>query len=142
MFPSGKTDCALAAAGRSRATRRHSNALFSAVMTPEQVQAAAMRLPGVSESTSGGTLSFTVRKRLFLRVKDRGSTLVLRTDPYERAHLLSTQPSVFFIGERIREHPWVYVRLEAADAEQIAALVPDAWRRVAPASLVRALDGE
>ncbi len=109
-------------------------------MTFESVRAIALELPGAVEAMAHGTHSFTVRKKLFLRLREDGETLLLRTDPYERDHLLATAPSVFHVTDELREHPWVLVRLAQADPGQLRALVRDAWRRRAPRRLVDELD--
>jgi hypothetical protein len=109
-------------------------------MTFEDVRAIALELPGTVEATSHGTHSFTVRKKLFLRLMEDGKTLVLRTDPYERDHLLSIAPAVFHVTSQVREHPWVFVRLAEADPVQLRGLVQDAWRRTAPRRLVEGFD--
>jgi hypothetical protein len=106
----------------------------------EAVRAVALGLPSVAESTARGTRSFTVRKKLFLRLMEDGRTLALRTDAYERDHLVSTAPAVFYLTDQIREHPWVFVRLAAADPAQLLTLVQDAWRRTAPRRLVDDFD--
>jgi len=109
-------------------------------MTFEDVRAAALELPGVVEAASHGTHSFTVRKTLFLRLMEDSETLVLRTDRYERDHLLSTAPAVFHLTPQIRDHPWVFVRLAEADPARLHGLVRDAWRRVAPRTAVERFD--
>jgi hypothetical protein len=109
-------------------------------MTFEEVRAIALGLPGTAEVASRGTHSFTVRKTLFLRLMEDGETLLLRTDAYERDHLLATAPAVFHVTSEIREHPWVLVRLAAADPAQLRGLVQDAWRRRAPRRLVERFD--
>jgi len=106
----------------------------------EDVRAVALGLPGAVEVVSRGTRSFTVRKKLFLRLMEDGQTLVLRTDGYEREHLLSTAPAVFHVTGQIREHPWVFVRLADADPARLTELVRDAWRRVAPRAVVERFD--
>jgi hypothetical protein len=110
------------------------------VVTFQDVRAIALQLPGVGEASSRGIHSFTVRRKLFLRLLADGETLVLRTDRFERDHLLSTAPAVFHVAPRIRDHPWVFARLPAADPAQLRALVHDAWRRTAPRTLVDAFD--
>jgi hypothetical protein len=109
-------------------------------MTFEDVRAIALELPGVEETAGYGAHAFAVRKKQFLRFREEDQVLVLRTDAYEREHLLSTAPSVFFVDDRIRQHPWVFARLAAADPVQLAELVRDAWRRVAPRRMVEAFD--
>ena len=109
-------------------------------MTFEEVRAIALGLPSAAEATSHGTHSFTVRKKLFLRRMEDGDTLVLRTDRYERDHLLATAPEAFHVTDQIREHPWVFVRLAEADPARLRVLVEDAWRRTAPRRLVEEFD--
>jgi hypothetical protein len=109
-------------------------------MTFEEVRAIAVELPGAVEAVAHGTRSFTVRKKLFLRLMEDGETLLLRTDPYERDHLLATAPAVFHLTDEIREHPWVMVRLADAAPAQLRPLVHDAWRRRAPRTLVEGFD--
>jgi hypothetical protein len=106
----------------------------------EHVRTIALALPGTAEARSRGIRSFTVRNRLFLRLMQDGTTLVVRTDPYERAHLLATEPGVFHVTRQIRDHPWVFARLPDADPQQLRGLVEDAWRRVAPRRRVDEFD--
>lgn len=110
------------------------------VMTFEDVRGIALELPEVSEASSRGVHSFTVRRKLFLRLLADGETLVLRTDRFERDHLLATAPGVFSVTPRIHEHPWVFARLREADPPQLRVLIHDAWRRTAPRTLVDAFD--
>ena len=109
-------------------------------MTFADVREVALALPAVEETASRGTHAFSVRKKQFVRFREDEQILVLRTDAYERAHLLSTAPSVFHVDDRIRQHPWVFARLAHADPAQLAELVRDAWRRVAPRGMVEAFD--
>ena len=109
-------------------------------MTFAEVRAIALELPETAEAASHGAHSFTVRKKLFLRLMEDGQTLLVRTDPYERDHLLSTAPAVFHLTDQLREHPWVFARLAEADPAQLRELVLDAWRRTAPRKLVDGFD--
>jgi hypothetical protein len=65
---------------------------------------------------------------------------VLRTDPYERAHLLESDPEVFYLTDHYRDHPYILVRLPRAGADLMRPSLADAWRRVAPARLVARYD--
>ena len=109
-------------------------------MTFEDLRDMALELPAVEQAASHGIRTFGVRKKHFLRFREEEQILVLRTDAYERAHLLATAPAVFHVDDRIRQHPWVFVRLAEADPAQLAELVRDAWRRVAPRRMVEAFD--
>lgn len=100
----------------------------------------ARQLPAVEESTSYGTPSLKVRGKLFVRLKEDGETIVLRTDPFDRAHLLKTAPDTFFITDHYRDYPWVLVRIAHTTKAQLRELLEDAWRRVAPKSLIAKYD--
>jgi len=93
-------------------------------------------LPAVEESTSYGTPALKVGGKLFVRLKEDAETIVLRTDAFERAHLMRADPQTFFITEHYREYPWVLVRLSEVKRAQIAELLEGAWRRVAPKRLI------
>jgi hypothetical protein len=104
--------------------------------TFQDVRGWALALPGVEEGTSYGTPALKVRGRLFLRLWEDGETLVLKTDEYERDHLLESDPAAFFVTDHYRGYPIVLVRLPAIPPERLRPLVMDAWRRHAPARLV------
>jgi hypothetical protein len=105
--------------------------------TYDMVRALASKLPGVEEGTSYGTPALKVRGKLFARLKEDGETLVLRCGAFDRAHLLETDPDVFFITEHYRDYPWVLVRLAAVPTARLPELLEEAWRQVAPKSLLR-----
>src|SRR5437868_2507818 len=109
-------------------------------VTYDTVRELARRLPGVEESTSYGTPALKVKGKLFVRLKEDGETIVLRTDAFEREHLLRAQPETFFITAHYRDYPWVLVRLSAVAAAQLGELVESAWRRAAPKRLRAAHD--
>ena len=101
-------------------------------MTYDDVRAIALELPGVEEGTSYGTAALKVRGKLFVRLKEDGETIVLRTDEFERSHLMQSHPKIFYITDHYRDYPWVLVRLRAVRRPMIKALIEGAWTRVAP----------
>jgi hypothetical protein len=46
------------------------------------------------------------------------------------------QPEVYYITDHYRDYPTVLVRLKAVTRAQLRELLADAWRLVAPRSLV------
>ena len=104
-------------------------------MTYDDVRAIALELPGVEEGTSYGTAALKVRGKLFVRLKEDGETIVLRTDEFERSHLMQSHPKIFYITDHYRDYPWVLVRLRAVRRPMIKALIEGAWTRVAPRAL-------
>jgi hypothetical protein len=112
----------------------------AAVVSYDTVRDLARRLPGVEEGTSYGTAALKVKGRLLVRLKEDGDRIVLRTDFIEREHLLRTTPETFYITDHYRDYPAVLVRLPRVRRAQLAELLEDAWRRVAPTKLVAAFD--
>jgi len=58
------------------------------------------------------------------------------SDMGEREALLQGQPEAFFTTPHYDGSPYVLIRLEAVDPEELAELVEDAWRIRAPRRLV------
>jgi hypothetical protein len=102
----------------------------------EPVRRAATGLPEVEESTSYGTPSLKVRGKFLTRLKEDGETIVLRVDFDSRDAMIRVQPDVFYITDHYRDYPTVLVRLKAVNRTQLRELLADAWRLVAPRSLV------
>ena len=101
-----------------------------------ELRAYALTLPGVEEGTSYGTPAFRVKGKFFVRLKEDGETIVLKTDFYERDHLMESDPAAFFITDHYRDYPSVLVRLAAVRPAVLRALVLDGWRRLAPRRMV------
>ena len=77
------------------------------------------------------------------RLRTDPDALVLRvTDLGEREALLQGQPDVFFSTPHYDGHPYVLVRLEAVDPEELAELLEEAWRLRAPKRVVAQYDAE
>jgi hypothetical protein len=111
--------------------------------TWEDVVALGVRLPGVERETSYGTPALRVRKKFMCRLRTGPDALVLRvSDMGEREALLQGQPDVFFSTPHYDGYPYVLVRLEAVDPEELGELVEDAWRAQAPKRLVAQFDAD
>ena len=107
----------------------------------DDVKAQGTRLPGVEAASSYGTPSLKVRGRFMCRLRTDPDALVLRVcDMGEREALLQGAPDVFFSTPHYDGHPYVLVRLEAVDPQELAELVEEAWRVQAPKRLVAAFD--
>ena len=102
----------------------------------EPVRRAVTGLPEVEESTSYGTPSLKVRGKFLTRLKEDGETIVLRVDFDSRDAMMRVQPDVFYLTDHYRDYPAVLVRLKAVNRAQLSELLADAWRLVAPRSLV------
>lgn len=101
------------------------------------VLAIAAPFPGVEVGTSYGTPSLRIRKKFMCRMRTGPDALVMRvTDLGEREALLQGQPETFFSTPHYDGHPFVLVRLESVDPEELAELVEEAWRLGAPQKLI------
>jgi hypothetical protein len=111
-------------------------------MTFDEVRELALKLPETVESTAYGTPCFRIRKRLFARLREDGSTLVVPVDPLEREALLADPSGVYFITPHYQDHAYVLVRIEDADPGELWELLVEAWLERAPKRLAAAHQGE
>jgi hypothetical protein len=103
----------------------------------EEVVAIGRRFPGVEEAPWWGTPGLKVGGKGFCRVRTNPDALVIRVlDLSDREALLMADPDAFFITPHYEGAPYVLVRLDAVDPEQLAELVEDAWRLTAPKRVV------
>ncbi len=109
-------------------------------MTFDDVRAMALALPQVEEATSYGTPAFRIRKRLIARLHDDGNALVIRVGGLEREALLATKPDQFFVTPHYEGTNWILARLDTVEPQELAELLADAWRRLAPWRIVEAYD--
>lgn len=106
-------------------------------MTVERVRGAVACLPEAVEADWRGHVTFTVGRRSFAGVDERG--LACRADKAERPALVErpwfTEPP--FVGR----YGWIGVRFAAVDDwTEIEELLETAYRITAPKRLVRLLD--
>ncbi len=109
--------------------------------TWDDVVAIGLRVPEVEVSTWFGTPSLKVSGKSMCRLRTDPDALVLRViDLGEREALLQGQPDAFFSTPHYDGYPYVLVRLEVVDREELAELLEDAWRLRAPKRLVAEYD--
>jgi hypothetical protein len=89
-------------------------------------------LPGSAESTSYGTPAFKVGGKLFVRLHQEGDSLVVRIDMADRAMRMRADPNAFHITDHYLAYPWMLVRLSAVRRADLADLLEDSWRLMAP----------
>jgi hypothetical protein len=106
-------------------------------VTYDNVRDAALKLPSVSEGTSYGTPCIRIGKTLIARLKEDGSTLVLKIDLMERDILIESEPEVFFTTDHYRGYPIVLVNLPKVDLPRIEMLLRRAWFATAPKRLTK-----
>jgi hypothetical protein len=108
-------------------------------MDVEDLRTVALALPEAVEADHFGRPSFRVRGKIFVTVHEDGQGVNLKLPRDEHEALVASRPDVFGTvtwGQLIRTS----VRLEVADPEELAELVQEAWRAVAPKRVVAAFD--
>ncbi|WP_158288304.1 MmcQ/YjbR family DNA-binding protein [Mucilaginibacter psychrotolerans] len=83
-------------------------------------------LPGVTEKLCFGTPAFYVNKKIFVRIREDGETLVLHTK--ERDKCMAAKPKVYFITEHYYNYDYMLVNLPKADPEELKSLLIQAWK--------------
>jgi hypothetical protein len=119
----------------------------------DTIRRIALALPDVTEATDG--LAWSVLNRgqqkgiawfWNERVEPRKprvpnlGVLAVRVGAHEKEALLASDGETFFTEPHYNGFPAVLVRLAAIEADELAELLTDAWRGLAPKALVRAFD--
>jgi predicted DNA-binding protein (MmcQ/YjbR family) len=105
-----------------------------------------LALPETTRQRMGDHASFRVRKKVFAYYLDNHHgdgivALCCKTAAGENADLAAHDPARFYLPAYIGPRGWVALRLDTAhiDWNEIAELVADSYRRIAPARLVAGL---
>jgi hypothetical protein len=109
--------------------------------TWDDVVAIGVRFPEVEVGTSFGTPALRVHGKGMCRLRTNPDALVLRVvDLGEREALLQGQPEAFFSTPHYDGYPYVLVRLDAVDPDELTELLEESWRLRAPKRVVAAYD--
>jgi hypothetical protein len=114
----------------------------------ERIRSHCLSLPEVNERPSHSAPTFFVRdKRSFVTVWMDGhhevpfAQLWAACVPDFRAYLIEERPEIFFLPAYVAHRGWIGVRLDLElDFDELADLLDDAYRLIAPPALVRLLD--
>jgi hypothetical protein len=101
-------------------------------MTFDDVRALALAWPEVVDGTSHGTPALKVRKKLLVRLKEDGDSLVVPGVPQdEREMLVESRPKLFYFADHYRDYPIVLARLSKALRADVEPLLRRQWRALA-----------
>ncbi len=109
-------------------------------MTFEEVRSLLLALPGVEEGSSYGTPGFRVRGKFLSRLKEDGTSLVVKVDLDERDLLIEADPDSFYLTDHYRPHPYMLVRLAGVDPGTLRRLLVQSWRTLASKAMIKAFD--
>jgi hypothetical protein len=97
-------------------------------MTYEDVRRIGLAMPGVAEGTSYGTAALKVKKKLFVRLKEDGDSLVIGMPFEQREALIAEEPEKYYITDHYLNYEYVLVRLSKVDEEELRDLLKGAHR--------------
>lgn len=95
-------------------------------------------LPEFEELETWGHPTFRVRGRMFGSLDEETPAATFKASREEQAALLEQDPGTFSVPAYVGTHGWVRIRLAGVDPDQLHEIVVEAWRRTAPARVVRA----
>jgi len=96
-------------------------------------------LPGVETGTSYGTPALKVAGKLFVRIKD-GETLVLMVPLDDKERLIERTPDLRYETDHYKGWPALLVRAAVIDDTELRHRLAESWRLKAPAKLRKLLD--
>jgi predicted DNA-binding protein (MmcQ/YjbR family) len=109
----------------------------------ERVRQVCRALPEVEEKPFGGHTapSFRVRDKLFVMTSEDGGSMTFKAGPGVQDELVATAPDRFFVPPYVGAKGWVGARLDVdQDWDELAELMEDSYRLIAPKRLVARLD--
>lgn len=101
--------------------------------------AKAKKWPGVEEGQSWGTPNLKVKGKMLFRVREPGvGVLMCPLDAKEM--LLMVAPHIYFDLPHYKGYPAILVHLDKIEDDEIAEMIEEYWRKIAPKKLVDAYD--
>jgi len=111
------------------------------VVTFDDLRKIALAWPEVEDGTSYGTAALKVRKKLLVRLKEDGDSLVMPGVPAdERDMLVESQPAIFYFTDHYKDYPMVLIRLSKAKRTTVEPLLRRQWRALASKAAIREFD--
>src|SRR4051812_35999722 len=109
-------------------------------MTFDDVRNIALPWSEVEDGTSYGTPALKVRKKLLVRLREDGDSLVMPGVPFEeRDTLVESQPKVFYFTGHYRDYPMVLIRLSKAKRATVEPLLRRQWQALASKKAVKSM---
>ena len=102
-----------------------------------EVSSIVMEFSGTEAGTSYGTPAFKVNKKLFVRLKEDGKTIVVYNN--EREKWMKQNPAVFFITDHYKGYPLVLIDLAKVKKKDLKKLLYTSWQIRASKNLLKDL---
>jgi hypothetical protein len=112
-------------------------------MTFDDVRKIVQAWPEVEDGTSYGTPALKVRKKLLVRLKEDGDSLVMPgVPPDERDMLVKSQPKVFYFTDHYKDYPFVLIRLSKTKRSTVEPLLRRQWRMLASKVAIKSFEAK
>lgn len=113
------------------------------MVTAAQMRKLALSLPETEERSHFQQPDFRVRNKIFAGLYENETQGVLKLPPELQAALIDSYPNVFFPAAGAwGRSGWTRVQLASAKLDVLRPLVREAWRLIAPKTLLAAESGE
>jgi hypothetical protein len=110
-------------------------------VTFDDVRSIALAWPEVEDGTSYGTPALKVRKKMLVRLREDGDSLVMPGVPSDERDMLAvSQPKIFYFTEHYRDHPMVLIRLSKAKRAAVEPLLRRQWQALASTAARKAFE--
>ena len=110
-------------------------------MTFDEVRKIALTWPEVEDGTCYGTSALKMRKKIMVRLKEDGDSMVMPGVPSEeRDMLVESQPKAFYFTDHYRNYPMVLIRLSKTKRATVEPLLRRQWRALASKAAIRQFD--
>jgi hypothetical protein len=106
-------------------------------VTYDTVREMALALPNVEEGTSYGTPALKVKGKLFVRLKEDGETIVLKTTYEEREELMVHDPKTYFITDHYLNYPYILVSLKHVHPDALREMIQVSYNLAKPSPNVK-----
>ncbi|RIJ78695.1 MmcQ/YjbR family DNA-binding protein [Nakamurella silvestris] len=107
----------------------------------DDVRRICLGLPETTENAAWGMPTFRVKNKIFASLGSEPGVLGFAVDQEERRELIASAPQIYFLksGHDDNYH-FARARLPQIDVEELAELLTESWRRIAPVRVRRAFD--
>ncbi|MEU8344250.1 Predicted DNA-binding protein, MmcQ/YjbR family [Actinomadura meyerae] len=108
-----------------------------------RIREICMALPEAAEKPFGGHTAptYRVRDKMFVMTSEDGLSMTFKAGPGVQEALVAEDPERFFVPKYVGVKGWVGARLDVDhDWDEMAELIEDSYRLVAPKRLAKLLD--
>ncbi|HEY8482638.1 MAG TPA: MmcQ/YjbR family DNA-binding protein [Spirillospora sp.] len=108
-----------------------------------RIREICLSFPEVTEKPFGGHTApaYRIHDKLFVMTSEDGLSMTFKAAPGVQEELVAEAPERFFVPKYVGSKGWVGARLDVDhDWDELAELIEDSYRLIAPKRLVRLLD--